>query len=383
MKDMKIPFPALAGIVGLIAVSALAWAETGGWRLPVATLVGGFAGFSLYHAAFGFTAAWRRMVTERRGVGLRAQFLLIALTILVSYPLIGWYGAGAWVMPMGVTMLVGAFIFGMGMQLGGGCGSGTLFVVGGGSTRMVITLACFILGSMIGVAHLPAWSGMPVFGRYSVVTELGPVGGLLVMLSVLAALALLTIVVEKRAHGSLEPTPRKTVSLIRGPWSPWVGAVALALVGIATFLVLNRPWGITQAFGFWGAKIADAAGVPRDAWLLAPWSDRALGQSVFAHATGVMDFGIILGAMLAAGLAGRFAPVWRLSFDEVWTAVVGGLMMGYGARLGFGCNIGAYLGGLVSGSLHGWLWAVAAFAGSSIVSVARMPRPMPPQKVPS
>ena len=33
-----------------------------------------------------------------------------------------------------------SFIFGMGMQLGGGCGSGTLFTVGGGSTRMVITL---------------------------------------------------------------------------------------------------------------------------------------------------------------------------------------------------------------------------------------------------
>jgi ABC-type dipeptide/oligopeptide/nickel transport system permease component len=45
-------------------------------------------------------------------------------------------------------------------------------------------------------------------------------------------------------------------------------------------------------------------------------------------------------------------------------AVVGGLLLGYGARLAYGCNIGAYFSGIVSGSLHGWLWLVAAFAGN-------------------
>ena len=29
-----------------------------------------------------------------------------------------------------------------------------------------------------------------------------------------------------------------------------------------------------------------------------------------------------------------------------------------------GCNIGAYFSGIASGSLHGWLWMVAAFAGN-------------------
>ncbi len=39
-------------------------------------------------------------------------------------------------------------------------------------------------------------------------------------------------------------------------------------------------------------------------------------------------------------------------------------MLGYGATISFGCNIGAYFGGIVSGSLHGWLWLMAAFIGS-------------------
>jgi len=45
-------------------------------------------------------------------------------------------------------------------------------------------------------------------------------------------------------------------------------------------------------------------------------------------------------------------------------AIIGGLLMGYGARLSFGCNIGALFSGIATGSLHGWLWFAAAFAGS-------------------
>lgn len=45
-------------------------------------------------------------------------------------------------------------------------------------------------------------------------------------------------------------------------------------------------------------------------------------------------------------------------------AAVGGLLMGYGARLAYGCNIGALFSGVASGSLHGWLWLLAAVPGS-------------------
>ncbi|WP_284154800.1 YeeE/YedE family protein [Algicella marina] len=339
-----------------------------------ASLIGGFAGFSLYHAAFGFTAGWRRLVTEGRSFGIRAQFLLIGLTAIFSYPLIGWFGAGGFVQPVGVGMAFGAFLFGAGMQFGGGCGSGTLFVVGGGSTRMVITLSFFILGSVIGHAHVPYWNELPRIGGVSAIREFGTLPALALLLMVCGGLSWAATVYEKRRHGSLEKT-RETGSLLRGPWSPWLGALALTIVGVLTILVLNRPWGITQAFVFWGGKLLYLGGLSTDHWMLERIPQSSLDRSVFAHGTSVMDFGIILGAMIAAGLAGRFAPIWKLSFKDVWTAVLGGLMMGYGARLGYGCNIGAYLGGLISGSLHGWVWAIAAFAGSSLVARARMPRP--------
>jgi uncharacterized membrane protein YedE/YeeE len=87
--------------------------------------------------------------------------------------------------------------------------------------------------------------------------------------------------------------------------------------------------------------------------------------------TSVMNFGIILGALLASLLAGRFAPAWRVPARSVAAAVIGGLLLGYGARIAFGCNIGAYFSGIASGSLHGWMWLPAGFAGSALGTVMR------------
>lgn len=354
--------------LALLALVAIGAYGEAGSRQAIATLIGGLAGLSLYHASFGFTAAWRRIVTEKRGGGLRAQFVLILLTSAVSFPLIAWGGSLGWptggfVFPFGVAAALGAFMFGIGMQLGGGCGSGTLFTAGGGSTRMMIALAAFVLGSVAATAHLHLWGRLPKFPAVSFVREFGPHGAFLATAAVLGALALLTLRIERSAHGEIAPA-RRTESFLKGPWSPMLGALMLAVVGIATFVVVGRPWGITSAFALWGAKAFHALGLPVETWPYWTWQRGALENSVLRDTTSVMDFGVILGAMAAAALAGRFAPIWHLSRRDVLTALAGGLLMGYGARLAYGCNIGAYLGGLVSGSLHGWLWLIFGFLGS-------------------
>jgi len=68
----------------------------------------------------------------------------------------------------------------------------------------------------------------------------------------------------------------------------------------------------------------------------------------------------------AAALAGKFAPEGDIRMRDAATAIVGGLLLGYGARLAFGCNIGALLAGIASGSVHGWLWLMSGFAGSML-----------------
>jgi len=172
-----------------------------------------------------------------------------------------------------------------------------------------------------------------------------------------------TIWLERRRHGFLEKSI-VTSSYIHGPWSPLAGAIALAAVGVACFVVLGRPWGVTSAFSLWGAKIAIMGGMDVANWPY--WQNKGgwLNRSIFEDSTSVMNLAIMIGAMLASSLAGKYHPKLRLRPIELVTAIIGGLAMGYGARLAYGCNIGAYLGGIVSGSAHGWLWMIAAFCGS-------------------
>jgi hypothetical protein len=88
-------------------------------------LVGALAGIVLYHAAFGFTTAWRVFIADRRGEGIRAQMLLFAATAVVFLPAIGMgqlFGqpVRGSVAPLSLGVVIGAFIFGAGMQLARG-----------------------------------------------------------------------------------------------------------------------------------------------------------------------------------------------------------------------------------------------------------------------
>jgi len=121
---------------------------------------------TLYHAAFGFTSAYRRMFVQRDVTAVRAQLLMLAAATVLFAPVLsdgtafGHPVVGA-VAPLGIQVAVGAFIFGLGMQLGGGCGSGTLFMVGGGSARMVLTLIAFCAGSFVASLHMQWWIVTP------------------------------------------------------------------------------------------------------------------------------------------------------------------------------------------------------------------------------
>lgn len=349
--------------------TALVAFETG-TTMAVLFILGAALGFVLLHGAFGFTAGWRNLVTKGDGRGMRAQFLAIALVMLGFIPLINGYGpdglTGA-IAPVGTSLVLGSFLFGIGMQLGNGCGSGTLFSLGGGSPRMVVTLIAFIIGSVIGSIHLPWWLAQPGFDPVNIAAYTGVFPAIALQAAALGGLAWWTLRNEKR-RGFTAPPASQPASFLRGRWPLVWAAVAIAVLDIATLMVAGHPWTITYGFALWGAKAAQATGFDMSQFEFWQWGkgETALNNSLLADNTSVMNIGLILGAMLAAGLAGSFAKVSMPSARSFAGAVVGGLLMGYGARLAFGCNIGAFLGGIGSGSLHGWIWFACAFAGTII-----------------
>jgi hypothetical protein len=368
--------------------------QVAGLRQSALYLLGAVLGLVLYHAAFGFTSAWRVFIADRRGEGLRAQMLMLAIAVMLFFPALSTSSVfgqpvQGYVFPVGVSLVVGSFIFGLGMQLGGGCASGTLYTVGGGSVRMLLTLAAFIVGSALGAADLHWWVGLPHLPPISLVKSLGLGPALLVNLLLFAVIAAATVVLERRRHGRLVQTNSSPHAgarrLFRGPWPILAGAVALALLNFVTLVISGKPWGITSAFALWGSKAALMLGVDVANWPYwsAPAAQAALHGSALKDVTSVMDIGIIVGALLAAALAGRFSPGFQIPLRSAIAAILGGLMLGYGARLAYGCNIGSYFSGIASGSLHGWVWMVSAFAGSIVgtrlrplfgLAVERLPR---------
>jgi uncharacterized membrane protein YedE/YeeE len=364
---------------GAAAAALLGWVifEKSGQVPAVLYAIGLALGFVLFHSRFGFTSAWRQLVAVRQGKGLRAHMLMIAVAATLFAPIlaggVAWHGvpAAPTLAPIGFGLFVGSFLFGVGMQLGGSCASGTLFAVGSGQTAILITLAGFIAGATIGALHFPWWTNeLPSRPPVSLADQpLGYLGAWLITIAIVGLIVGLTYVIGRR--GQVPPLDRAPVAsgvtrAVRGSWPLWVGALLLAGLNALTLWVSGGAWGVTFAFSLWGSKILDAIGVDVSSWGF--WQDpinAAKYQAGFlAEKTSVMDLGIILGALVASALAGAFVVHRRIPGKLALGAVIGGLLMGYGARIAFGCNIGAYFGGIASFSLHGWLWGLLALAGT-------------------
>jgi len=365
------PRPQHAYVAAALALAGLlvfALADQG-WRMPALLFLGMALGAVLLLTSFGFTSAYREFLLYRDTAGVRAQVLMLALATVLFAPVLaagsafGQPVSGAFA-PVGVQVVAGAFMFGIGMQLAGGCGSGALFAAGGGSARMIVVLVFFVAGSFWASLHMSWWERLPSRGEAVLSDLLGWSWALALQLGALAAIwAWLGRVAPRQAGRSLN---QGGVPASNHKWL--IGAVLLAVLAFLVLLVAGHPWSITWAFALWGAKAALWLGWQPDA--SAFWNGdfqrRALEASVFEDVTSVTDVGIIVGAAAAAGLAGRFRLRTSFSGASLAAAVLGGLAMGYGARIAYGCNIGAFFSGVASTSLHGWVWIVAALGGTAV-----------------
>jgi hypothetical protein len=253
--------------------------------------------------------------------------------------------------------VIGAFVFGLAMQVADGCGSGTLYKAGMGNSFALVVLPGFVAGSFFGSLHLDRWLALGSWSPVALQDHLGAVGAVALQAAVFAVLALW---VWRRRRG--------TQTRWRGR-GIYIGAVLLAVFGVLNLLVAGQPWGIVYGLGLWGAKIASVLGM--DLTTNPFWGRETqqtlLHASVLTDVTSVTNFGLLAGALIAATARGTACPPPEAQRASQWiAALIAGLALGYSSRLAFGCNVGAYFSGISSGSLHGWIWFAAAFAGSLI-----------------
>ncbi len=359
------PVPTRVVLVALLGAAVIATALLVGARYGALLLVGLGLGLTLEGLRFGFAGPWRAFILRREPAGIAAQLLAIASVALVAFPLLAarpeeLIGAHA---PVGVAMVGGAFVFGTCMQLVLGCGSGTLVNAGSGNAVALVALPFFAFGSFAGAYHLDWWIALGTAPMVTLQSAFGPFGGLLATLVGLAAVAALLF---RMASPENRRIPRRL----------WIAAGIVAGLAILNLIVAGQPWGVVYGLGLWAAKTTQFFGADLSGslfWAAATNVER-LEQSILTDVTSLTNIGIILGAFAVASWRGGLrAERTRLPVNGWIVAAIAGLLLGYSSRLAFGCNVGAFFSGISTGSLHGWAWFAAAFAGS-VLGVSLRPR---------
>lgn len=159
-------------------------------------------------------------------------------------------------------------------------------------------------------------------------------------------------------------------SWFKNAWTYVIGAILLSVFQIVTLATTGNPWGVSGAFANWGAWLYRAVGGNVDKWYYfsTPGAQATLNGGFLNDPDSIRNLGIILGALMATLLASQFKIKKIKSKKQVVAAIIGGLLMGYGARISFGCNIGALYSGIASLSLSGWVFGLFLFLGAMIGS---------------
>jgi hypothetical protein len=152
-------------------------------------------------------------------------------------------------------------------------------------------------------------------------------------------------------------------------------AVVVGILYAVHLMVAGQPWGIVYGLGLWGAKLAVGLGADLSQnafWGAAPHAERIV-EPVLWDITTLTNLGLLFGTMAAARWSAQSNELIPLGLRTLVVGLLAGLVLGYSSRIAFGCNIGAFLGGAASASLHGWAWFAMAFLGSVLGVRLRAP----------
>jgi len=276
--------------------------------------------------------------------------------------------------------IVGGLLFGTGMVLAGGCSSGITYRAGEGMVGAMVAIAGFgLAGLMTAVGVLK-----PVANFFQTATKvMTPDGKALTLANVfglphyimafgLAAIIIIIWVIfaiKNKPEESFGEKPKSLgEAIFKRGWGWFATGIVIGLIGMLSFPLSaaagrNYPLGITGGWvNIWQALIKWQTVVESQVKITAlNWE-------------GAEVIGIVLGALIAALIAGEFA----LRAPEpkvILQTFLGGFLMAFGAVISGGCNIGHILSGVPQLSLGSILGGISIVLGGWITAYFLFIRP--------
>ncbi|PWB80215.1 MAG: hypothetical protein C3F08_04965 [Candidatus Methylomirabilota bacterium] len=289
-------------------------------------IVGAAFGYALQRGRFCMNSTFRDLLLARDLTLLRAYLLavLVQMVGVRSMAAFGLFGLGGIAPFFWMATLFGGFVFGLGMAFSGGCASGSTYRSGEGMVGSIIALLGFVFGMIM--------------------TNDG------VLEPVQAALR--SWVIEINGQPA-------TLDRLLGV-SPWM--LAAIFVALGGWWLLKSPSGGYERGWGWGRSGLAIGLIATAAWPISALTGREYGLSITEPIRTISGFlftgeidrltwgsfmwvGLIAGAHVAARSHGEFA--WRApGARRLLQALGGGLLMGVGAAIAGGCNIGHGLTGI-------------------------------------
>jgi len=231
-------------------------------------------------------------------MGFRSQMLLMILGSLLYLPFIlsdrneETYDFN--VDRINLGLLVGSFLFGIGMQLADACASGTIWDIGEGKWRALVVMVGFLVGSVFGTWSFGFFDSVLLHEPVSLIRLWGVGGGVSFQMFLCLLFALVSIFVELKIHGGLEEMKgfKEIRAFLRSggseedeileegreetrifsqfflvrlcgiePLGSWIGSLFLAILNTITLIVTFSPWGISSAIALWSCKLLYEMGV--------------------------------------------------------------------------------------------------------------------------
>jgi hypothetical protein len=407
----KRPFlqPIIGGALSFGAIFFAAYLAGLKENLPLNLFAGVVLGYILTRSRFGFAGGIKRIYM--RGEGSLSKALLV-LILVTSFIIMGiqWKAAAGGAVPeylaadgqsiipgtanvyfTNLATIVGGFIFGVGMMLAGGCGSGTLADFGEGSGRALIAFIFFVVGAAPGQYTREVFD-KTVLGKIGYQLHLpqmfGYFGAFLITVILLAVIYWIVVHYENmRKQEGTYMDPKGDYEDFELPldnrdkdsffsyqtyhklfverWSFTVGALALALGAVFVLVTTDKNWGVSTALVTWNVALFQSLGFEFPVEYFQSHIDK-VNAGLLSDGGTILNIGLFLGSMLSFLLANRFSFNFDFSKKDAFYFGLGGLMLGFGSRLGLGCNIGAMYASISSFSFSGWIFLIAMTLGGIV-----------------